>query len=138
MVSTGDQVLAVYPGGYRLASALEAGLDQRPLVAYGAEHLGKPRVYGHGLYVSSRVFAQVDIVDIADLHEPRLLRTLHTAGNPGGVVVHGQALLIPDGYNGLLVYDDFVHALGLPTDERTFLPSSDSRETDTSRATTRA
>ena len=63
---------------------------------------------------------------------------MQAAGNDFILIGEFEALLIPDGYNGLLVYDDFVHALGLPTDECTFLPSSDSRETNTSRATTRS
>jgi hypothetical protein len=41
--------------------------------------------------------------------------------NPSTVVVHNEALIIPDGRNGLLIYDDFVNALDLEVDKRTFL-----------------
>lgn len=44
------------------------------------------------------------------------------AGSPGGAVVRDRTLLIPDSYNGLLVYDDFVKTLGLDVDERSFAP----------------
>ena len=129
VASLGDRVLATYPVGYRLASALETGLEDKPTIVYGGEVLdkrregqGKPRVYGNGLFVSRRISSQIDIVDISDPLRPRLLRQLRTAGSPGGVVVHGRALLIPDSYNGLLVYDDFVKALRLDVDERSFTP----------------
>jgi hypothetical protein len=36
--------------------------------------------------------------------------------------VRDRTLLIPDSYNGLLVYDDFVKTLGLDVDERSFAP----------------
>jgi len=130
VASLGDRVLATYPGGYRLASALETGLQDKPTIVYGGEVLdkrregqGKPRVYGNGLYVSRRIASQVDIVDISDPLRPRLLRQLRTAGSPGGAVVHGRSLLIPDSYNGLLVYDEFVKALELEVDERSFTTS---------------
>lgn len=127
VASLRNQVLATYPGGYRLASALETGLQDKPTIIYAAEVLdkrreaqGKPRVYGNGLYVSRRIGSQIDIVDITDPIHPRLLRQLHTVGSPGGAVVRGQALLIPDSYNGLLVYDNFVETLGLEVEERSF------------------
>jgi len=67
------------------------------------------------------VQSAIAIVDITDLHRPRLLSHFPTAGNPGTVVVRNEALIIPDGRNGLLVYDDFVNALDLKVDKQTFL-----------------
>ncbi|MDI9584553.1 MAG: hypothetical protein QM473_10075, partial [Acidobacteriota bacterium] len=78
-------------------------------------------VYGQGLFLASRVQSAIAIVDITDLDYPRLLRHLPTGGNPGTLVVRDQSLLIPDGRNGLLVYDDFVDAFGLDVDAEAFL-----------------
>jgi hypothetical protein len=45
-----------------------------------------------------------------------------TAGNPGAIAVRNGAMIVPDGHNGLLVYDDVVNALDLAVDAETFLP----------------
>jgi len=41
--------------------------------------------------------------------------------NPSTVVVRNEALIIPDGRNGLLICDDFVNVLDLKVDKQTFL-----------------
>ena len=82
---------------------------------------GKPSVFGNGLFLASRVQSAIAIVDITDLHHPQLLSHFPTAGNPSAVVVRNEALIIPDGHNGLLVYDDFVNALDLKVDKQAFL-----------------
>ena len=113
IVSLGDQFLCTYPGGYRLAKPLDTDLEEKPLYRFGGRFLGKANVFGNRLFLTSRVKSEVAIVDITDSHHPRLLRQFPTAGNPGTVEVRHEALIIPDGYNGLLVYDDFVDGLGL-------------------------
>ncbi len=121
IAAVGDQFLCTCPGGYRLVSPLETDLNAKPVHRFAQHFLGKPSVYGQGLFLASRVQSAIAIVDITDLDYPRLLRHLPTGGNPGTLVVRDQSLLIPDGRNGLLVYDDFVDAFGLDVDAEAFL-----------------
>jgi len=121
IVSLGDQFLCTGPGIYRLAKPLDTDLEKKPAYRFAKHFLGKPSVFGNGLFLASRDRSAIAIVDITDLHHPRLLCHLPTAGNPSTVVVRNEALIIPDGRNGLLVYDDFVNALDLKVDKRTFL-----------------
>jgi hypothetical protein len=121
IVSLGDQFLCTFPGSYRLAEPLDMNLDAKPAYSFEGRFLGKPSVFGNGLILTSRVNSAVAIVDIADLKHPRLLSEFSTAGNPSTAVVRKDALIIPDGRNGLLVYDDFVNTLDLDVDKQTFL-----------------
>ncbi|NQT16549.1 MAG: hypothetical protein HQ582_27565, partial [Planctomycetes bacterium] len=120
IVSLGDQFLCTGPGAYRLAEPLDTDLEKKPAYRFAKHFLGKPSVYGNGLFLSSRVQSEIAIVDITDPHHPRLLSEFPTAGNPGTVVVRNEALVIPDGQNGLLVYDDFVNAFDLNVDKPAF------------------
>lgn len=121
IVSLGDQFLCTCPGAYRLVGPLDTNLDTKPPYRFAQHFLGKPSVFGNGLFLASRVHSSIAIVDITDLHHPRLLCHFPTAGNPGTVVVRNEALIIPDGRNGLLVYDRFVNVLDLEVDKQTFL-----------------
>ena len=122
-VAAGDRLLVTSDGGYRLGNALGTGLEETPLYRCEKRVGGKPHVHGNGLYVVHRPRSSVAIVDISGLTKPRLLREFTTRGNPSGAVVRNRSLLIPDGYHGLLIYDDFVKTLGLDVDEAAFLPS---------------
>ena len=121
IVSLGDQFLCTCRGGYRLAGPLEQDLEKKPVYPVSERFLGKPSVFGKGLFLTSRVQSEVVIAEIADRRKPRLLCQFPTAGNPGTVVVRNEALILPDGYNGLLVYDDFVKTLGLDVDKQALL-----------------
>ena len=121
MVSLGDQFLCTFPGCYRLAKPLDMDLEEKPAYSFEGRFLGKPSVFGNGLFLTSRVNSAIAIVDIENLHRPRLLAEFPTDGNPSTAVVRNKALVIPDGRNGLLIYDDFVNTLELDVDEQKFL-----------------
>lgn len=117
----GDRFLCLEPGGYRIVNPLDTNYDEKPLRRYSPRCEGKPTVVGNALFAASRVASTIAIVDITDVENPKLLRELPTAGNPGMVSVRHGALIIPDAYNGLLIYDDFVKALDLGVDARALL-----------------
>jgi len=126
IVSVGDQFLCTYPGGYRLTKPLDTDLKEKPFHRFAKYWLGKPTVAGNGLFLTSRVRSEIAIVDITDLEHPRLVHQMPTAGNPSTVVVRSGAMIVPDSYNGLLVYDNVVDALKLKVDKQTFLtPGAD-------------
>ncbi|MBT3376477.1 MAG: hypothetical protein HN742_41615 [Lentisphaerae bacterium] len=121
IAAVGDQFLCTSHGAYRLVNPMETDLDAKPAYRFGGRFLGKPTVFGNALILTSRVESALAIVDITDLQHPRLLREMPTAGNPSTVSVRNGALIIPDGNNGLVIYDDFVSALELDVDQNTFL-----------------
>jgi hypothetical protein len=66
---------------------------------------GKPTLDGDRLYISHRAGGEVYLIDIEEFEAPRLLKSFVTAANPGRVVAHPHCLLIPGGYEGLLILD---------------------------------
>jgi hypothetical protein len=112
-VAVGDRLLVTSEGGYRLAQPLSTDLEATPLYRCHKSLRGKPWVYGASLYLVSRIHARIAIVDISRIETPQLLHELKTEGNPNAAVVRNGALLIPDSYNGLIIYDDFVTTFGL-------------------------
>jgi hypothetical protein len=116
-----DRFLFTYRGGYRLAKPLADDLESKPLHRFHQHFLGKPTVAGNGLFLTSRVRSEIAVVDIADVENPRLLCQFATKGNPGTVAIHHGAMVVPDGHNGLLIYDDVVGTLKLAVDSKTFL-----------------
>jgi hypothetical protein len=83
--------------------------ERRPLEElprYGVEGInlqGKPTIHGNRLYVADRFLGQVTVLDIADLEHPRLLARYEFPGNPCLVLEHSGRMLIPGGYDGLLI-----------------------------------
>ncbi|MBI4978410.1 MAG: hypothetical protein HZC28_13100 [Spirochaetes bacterium] len=69
----------------------------------GQPFSGKPVVSGNDLYISDRTLGKVCRLDISDLEKPRMIETIELEGNPGIVLVHKGKLIIPAGYQGLLV-----------------------------------
>jgi hypothetical protein len=121
VVAYGDHFLCLDRGGYRIVEPLDTDYDEKPLRRYSRHLQGKPTVVGNLLFAASRVDSSIAIVDISDVEKPRLLHELRTAGNPGMVAVRNGALVVPDAYNGLLIYDDFVNGLGLGVDAKALL-----------------
>jgi len=109
--AVGDRLLATSDGGYRLVPALSTGLEQTPTIRAERGLSGKITVCGDLLFVIRRNASRVAIVDIWQIESPRLLGELETDGNPNAAVVRDNALLIPDGYNGLLIYDGLLATL---------------------------
>ncbi|MDD5602903.1 MAG: hypothetical protein PHG48_02315, partial [Eubacteriales bacterium] len=102
-----DQFLVTFEGGYRLIAPMEENIESMDLISYGGDITGKPRIYGDYLFISDRISSRIEVVNIKDPQEPRLYDKLKTEGNPGAVSMYNNALVIPDGYNGLLIYDNY-------------------------------
>lgn len=107
IVPIDKQFLCPTRGGYRLVQALDTELDDKPVFRFGGHFLGRPTVDENVLILTSRLNSKVAIVDIANIEKPRLLTEFLTAGNPNTALVKNGALIIPDGHNGLLIYDDY-------------------------------
>ncbi|MEN6496394.1 MAG: hypothetical protein ABFD16_19080, partial [Thermoguttaceae bacterium] len=60
-------------------------------------------IYGNRLYVSDRFWGKVSLVDVSRPESPRLLRSIQLDGNPGIIAEHNGTLVIPAGYQGLLI-----------------------------------
>ena len=71
----------------------------------GDRHLGKPTIAGNRLYMVDRQVGLVTIADITQWKNPKLIDQFEVPGNPSRVVEHHGVLVIPDGYNGMLVFD---------------------------------
>jgi hypothetical protein len=108
LIAHQGKTLAVTRGGYLLLDRDERReLSDVPLYGIGAgrQNLGKPTIVGDRLYTVDRQVGLVTITDIADLKEPKLVDQFQLPGNPSRCVVHKGVLVIPDGYHGLLVFD---------------------------------
>lgn len=101
----GNQLLVVGHGGYRLVDLLERR-DFRSIPLFRLPDLpviGKPTIHQDHLYISHRAGGEVYLLDIRDIAQPRLIKRFETRGNPSRVVPHDNCLLIPGGYEGLLI-----------------------------------
>ena len=101
-----DKVLVVANGGYRLIDPLESrNLQSLPTLKLpGISMIGKPTIHGNELYVTHRAGGEVWMLDISDLRKPKLMNQFETRANPCRILPHPDCLLIPGGYEGLLVY----------------------------------
>jgi len=109
LVAFGTKTLVTTRGGYLLLDRRERRpFRELPIRRVGnrRQHLGKPTVFGDRLYASNRSTGIVSIIDIADPEKPQLIKQIETPGNPGRIVIHDGMTVIPDGYNGLLLFDD--------------------------------
>lgn len=83
--------------------------EKRPLEdwtfyrADGCYLSGKPTLDGATMYLSNRVRGTIQVVDISQIDSPRLLDQFQLEEHPGPIVVHTKNVLIPAGYQGLLV-----------------------------------
>jgi hypothetical protein len=102
----GDKVLMLANNGYRLIDQLESRkLQSIPVIKVpGTPMIGKPPIHGNRLYVSHRPGGEVFLIDIEDFEHPRLIHKFVTSAHPARVVPHPNCLLIPGGYEGLLIY----------------------------------
>ena len=76
------------------------------LPAYGAEGVrlaGRPSAAGNLLALAQRPDRQVSLFDITDISHPRLKRQYSLEGHPGACAFWKGRLVIPAGYQGLLV-----------------------------------
>lgn len=103
--SLGDKLLIVKRGKYSLLDANERH-NASDLPAYAVEKLrlvGRPSAGGNILALSSRHQREVWILDIADIMHPRLKRHYTLTGHPGACAFWKGRVVIPAGYQGLLV-----------------------------------
>lgn len=101
----GDALLVTYAGGYFVLAPKETRPPEA-LPRFGIEGRrldGKPSIFGNRLYVSNRFWGRVTRVDISKPEAPRCLDALDLDGNPGRVVERNGKMIIPAGYQGLLV-----------------------------------
>jgi len=101
----GDKLLVVKRGKVALLDPDERrSLDTLP--AYGAEGIrlaGRPSAEGNRLALAQRPDRRVSLLDISDLSHPRLERQYSLEGHPGACAFWKGRLVIPAGYQGLLV-----------------------------------
>ena len=101
----GDGRLVIYRGGFVAIDPTEErapgelALQRIPKCGLG----GKPLLADGKLHLSSRTTGDVTIVDLADPAKPKLVEQFNVHGNPGRLVKHNGALMIPNGYEGLWV-----------------------------------
>jgi len=62
---------------------------------------GRPTIAGNLLIASDRINGLIHIVDISDLANPSVLKTIAVSGNPDSALVVGDDILIPMGYQGV-------------------------------------
>jgi hypothetical protein len=101
----GDKLLIVKRGRLVLLDPNERR-NASDLLAYGVEKLrfvGRPSVGGNVLALSSRHQREVWSLDIADITHPRLKRHYALFGHPGACAFWNDRVVIPAGYQGLLV-----------------------------------
>lgn len=88
---------ALEPGETRNVRQLPAfGIEGRPL-------RGRPTTDGRRLALSRRTDRRVEVLDIADLKAPRLLREYELPGHPGACAFWNGRLVVPAAYAGLLI-----------------------------------
>lgn len=66
---------------------------------------GKPTFDAGRLYVADRASGEIHILDLTDPSAPKSLDSFTTTGHPGRIVPTPTGFLIPDGYEGLRIYD---------------------------------
>jgi hypothetical protein len=103
-----NHTLATVRGGYRLLDHRQLpAANETPAIQIGdlRHHLGTPTVFGDRLYTAHRAYGVITIVDITDSSAPRLVEEIETPGNPARISVRRNALVIANGYDGLLIRD---------------------------------
>ena len=66
---------------------------------------GKPAVAGDLLITGERINGRICIVDISDIANPNVIKTVQVTGNPDIPYVHDDYVLVPMGYQGLIKFD---------------------------------
>lgn len=104
----GESLLIIKRGKYCLLGPNEQR-NPSELPAYGVDKLslnGWPRTDGKTLTLSSRHSRRVVVLDITDVTHPQLKRQVDLTGHPGACAFWQGRILIPAGYQGLLLEQD--------------------------------
>lgn len=106
MTTVGDKALLVTRGKYTLIARDEKRpLEDWTFYSVDGQYLsGKPTIDGTIMYLSNRVRGTVQVVDVSQLERPQLLARLQLDEHPGPIVVCKGEVLIPAGYEGLLLW----------------------------------
>ena len=101
----GDKLLLIKRGVYCLLEPNETrtASDLPAYAAPGVRIAGRPTVEGATLALSRRFERTVRVVDISEFAHPKLLREYSLFGHPGACAFWHGKLVIPAGYQGLLV-----------------------------------
>jgi hypothetical protein len=107
MTAFGDGGLLIYRGKYARIDRTESrSLDELSFVGVPGTYLsGKPTIDGSMMYLSNRVRGTIQVVDISKFENPRLIADLQVDEHPGLIVLHRDSVVIPAGYQGLIVWD---------------------------------
>lgn len=100
-----DKLLIVKHGKITLLEPNEKR-NAGDLPAYGIKGVylaGRPSVEGKTLVVTSRHVRTVKVVDLTDITHPQLVKEYNLPGHPGACAFWRQQLVIPAGYQGLLL-----------------------------------
>jgi hypothetical protein len=104
-VAFGEGRLVVYGRGLLEVSPDEqrppSELPLRRIEKYSLR--GKPVIEGNRLYVSDCRLGDISVVDVSDVEKPVLVEHFNVPGNPGRLLIHNGALVIPNGYEGLWI-----------------------------------
>ncbi len=101
----GGQLLIVKHGKLQLLNPGDMrDVSRLPAVAVPGRYLrGRPSTDGRLLAIARRPDRQVSLFDISNLEKPRPLRDFQLRGHPGACRFWNGRLVIPAGYEGLLV-----------------------------------
>lgn len=99
------KLLIVKRGKYSILNPNEQrSASELPAYGISGTYLnGRPSVSGSTLVVTSRHQRTVQVVDISDVSHPKLARKFEIPGHPGASAFWQDRMLIPAGYQGLLL-----------------------------------
>lgn len=99
------KLLIVKHGKYSILEPNEQrSASELPAYGINGTYLsGRPSVGGSTLVVTSRHQRTVQVVDISDVSHPKLTRKFEIPGHPGACAFWQGRMLIPAGYQGLLL-----------------------------------
>ncbi len=104
---TGDGAVLIYRHGYVLIdqTSMENPDDLPRYTVKGCSISGKPSIYGNTMFVANRADGDVIVIDISDLKKPALISNFRIEGNPDIITMRDRKVVIPAGYQGLLMAD---------------------------------
>jgi len=89
-------------GGYVLYDPLDKNTPKLTASDPDTPFSGKPVIYENLLITSERINGNIQIVDISDIQNPNVIKTIPVNGNPDIPIVYEGYVYVPLGYQGLL------------------------------------
>ena len=104
----GEQLIAFTYRGYKIVNYNDEVIETiKDIKLEDPSVAGSPVLHGEYVITANRPAGKVGIIDMSKTDEGKILQTISTDGNPGPVKVYQDNLIIPDGYGGIRIYDDF-------------------------------